>query len=440
MDGYTSNANLIKTKSKKKKKFIIPMFFVFATLVIVGTSYALWQLTFTQSGTNVITTGCLKLTLTDEADAINLTGATPTSDEDGKKLEPYTFTLTNICTAETNYVVNLETLSSDGKILADNYVRANLNDGSNEVFLDNLLETHVNEEKVISDAIKAYKLYQGKLGSREKISFNLRLWMSEDTEAIDEVMEASWQGKITVTASYVPVGIKNLMKEIDFGELEDWGYAGTLMINKTYTQNALYMENKSIDRIVFQSVLNPYNEAESVVDFSQAQDRSILGYYVSTGETDFRGNSLYTLYIQADGKIKINSKASYFFSGWYLYSIDYDLDNYIFEGLENLDTSLITDMSYMLYLNHSDSLDLTIFDTSKVINMDFMFYECQKLTTTINITNPNVENYSNMFYGAATEEGAQITVNYTAETSDSVDRMIATKSDNSNVVKGTLIS
>ena len=64
---------------KTNKKVIVTLFVMFA-VVLIGTSYALWQLTLTQEGTNVITTGCLKLTLTDDTDAINLTDATPTSD------------------------------------------------------------------------------------------------------------------------------------------------------------------------------------------------------------------------------------------------------------------------------------------------------------------------------------------------------------------------
>jgi len=41
-----------------------------------------------------------------------------------------------------------------------------------------------------------------------------------------------------------------------------------------------------------------------------------------------------------------------------------------------------------------------------------------------------------MLYNAATISPAKITVNYTAETSDLVDKMIATKSEKSNIVKG----
>lgn len=68
-----------------------------------------------------------------------------------------------------------------------------------------------------------------------------------------------------------------------------------------------------------------------------------------------------------------------------------------------------------------------------------MFQGCSKLTTTINIMNANITNYSYMFQGAATASGAKVTVNYTEDTSTIVDKMIATKSSNSNVVKGSKI-
>ena len=56
----------------------------------------------------------------------NLENVTPISDIDGKMLLPYTFTLENICTTDTNYVINLETLPSGEKILANHYVQLSL--------------------------------------------------------------------------------------------------------------------------------------------------------------------------------------------------------------------------------------------------------------------------------------------------------------------------
>ena len=109
--------------------------------------------------------------------------------------------------------------------------------------------------------------------------------------------------------------------------------------------------------------------------------------------------------------------------------------------LSSFNTSKVTDMSQM-FTNCSSltSLNISKFDTTNVVKMDRMFAGCSKLTTTINIKNPNLTNYSYIFTSSAITEGAQITVNYVASASTLVDKMIATKSANSNVVKGTVIS
>ena len=105
--------------------------------------------------------------------------------------------------------------------------------------------------------------------------------------------------------------------------------------------------------------------------------------------------------------------------------------------ISSFNTSKVTDMLLMFRgCSSLTNLDLSNFNTSNVIKMGMMFSDCSKLTTTINIMNANVTNYSSMFSNAATASGAKITVNYKADASTLVDSMIATKSSNSNVVKG----
>ena len=102
----------------------------------------------------------------------------------------------------------------------------------------------------------------------------------------------------------------------------------------------------------------------------------------------------------------------------------------------SFNTANVTNMSGMFSDCKSlTSLDLSNFNTSNVTNMSDMFNGCSSLTTTINIMNANVSNYSSMFKNAATASGSKITVNYIADASALVDSMIATKSSSSNVVK-----
>lgn len=365
------------------KKVVVPFLIVLLVIIVVGTSYALWQIVLQQTNTNVITTGCLKLTLTENTDAINLENVTPISDIDGKMLLPYTFTLENICTTDTNYVINLETLPSGEKILANHYVKVNLVSLNDELFLDKLLDQYINEEKVIADAITAYKLYRGKLKNKEIKQFSLRLWMSEDTEAVDEVMNAIWNGKITVTATYIPpIDMKNVMIKID----KQSRYLGAGMNefhNLTYTQNLKY----SLSKIIYEKSLNPHTDAVEIVDFSEGQDKSVMAYYVK----DIEGDT-HTLYIQADGKIKVNPIGSYYFTYEKLFG---EMQPIEFEGIENLDTSLVTDMSYMFYHFYPSSLDTSNFNTSQVTDMSYMFYNCSSLTN-LDVSGFNTSNVTDM--------------------------------------------
>ena len=76
--------------NKKTKVAIIGV--IALVLVTIGASYAYWLITRTQQGENVITTGCLDITLNGSGD-ITLSNQIPMSDEEGMKLMPYTFTV-----------------------------------------------------------------------------------------------------------------------------------------------------------------------------------------------------------------------------------------------------------------------------------------------------------------------------------------------------------
>ena len=108
--------------------------------------------------------------------------------------------------------------------------------------------------------------------------------------------------------------------------------------------------------------------------------------------------------------------------------------------LSSFNTNNVTNMERMFSgCSTLTSLDLSSFNTSNVTNMSGMFWNCKKLQTQINIMNANITGYKIVFYNAATDPNAKITVNYIADASTIVDSMIATKSSNSNIVKGKQI-
>lgn len=130
-------------------------------------------------------------------------------------------------------------------------------------------------------------------------------------------------------------------------------------------------------------------------------------------------------------------------SGWntsnvtdmsYMFNICSSLTEII--GLENLNTSNITYMEYMFNgCSSLTSLELSSFDTSNVTSMGGMFGYCIKLNAEI-IIKHKLNNYSNIFKNCSTESGSEFVVNYNNATKDYIDTYIATKSENSNVIKG----
>ena len=153
------------------------------------------------------------------------------------------------------------------------------------------------------------------------------------------------------------------------------------------------------------------------ISYATSQNKKVYGYLVDTGLKDSTDNTkpLYNLYIVSEAQIFAPSSSNYIFS---------------FRKYANG-----KNISNLISINFNNN-----FNTSKVTNMEYMFYKCESLTTTINIMNANVSNYTNMFFKAATASDSKITVNYIADASTLVDNMIATKAYDSNVIKGNIIS
>ena len=66
-------------------------------------------------------------------------------------------------------------------------------------------------------------------------------------------------------------------------------------------------------------------------------------------------------------------------------------------NIGNLNTSQVTDMSYMFFCSRQTSLDLTHFNTANVTNMGEMFYGCSELTA-LDLSHFDTANVTNMGY------------------------------------------
>ena len=197
---------------KDKKKVLVWSLvgIISIIFIVIGISYALWTMNFSQTGHNQITSKCFRLEFIEEEDSnISLREAYPISDEDGRNLVPYTFKVVNECSAKAKYTIRLETLNTttmDGK-----YIKNLLNHGV-ILPLNELEETDV----TLENASKSYVLMNSTINGHEEKSYELRLWIDGSiTSENKEVMNKIFESKVTIESDYDPTYTEELLNGSD---------------------------------------------------------------------------------------------------------------------------------------------------------------------------------------------------------------------------------
>ncbi|MBQ9833737.1 MAG: hypothetical protein IJO33_00915 [Bacilli bacterium] len=215
-------AKQCKKNSKKHTKkicsnrcFLIAILFtiiIFALIVVIFSSYALWNDTKVQEGQNLISTGCFSVTLTDnnedsQATSISLINTYPISDVKGQNLKPYQFTITNTCNINAQYRIALSSLSNS--TLNPQYIKYLFNNINNTdtikqlstaptTNLDNETLSIINSKNDPYSVSSSYLMEEESLNAGESKTFNLRLWMS--IEADNSMMNKGFYGVVSVTS------------------------------------------------------------------------------------------------------------------------------------------------------------------------------------------------------------------------------------------------
>ena len=177
----------------KKKIGLVILSLCLIGIVAIGISYAWWRFTAIQDKTNVGISKCFELELSNESDAINLTNTYPITDEEGRKLTPYTFTLTNTCTLSAEYKLNMEML--EGTTLNSKYVAVMVNNGAIK-----LLSTYDESTTSIDGSTESRTLDTGILGPNGSKDYSVSLWMDKSVTLEDDVQNKVFKSKIVVNA------------------------------------------------------------------------------------------------------------------------------------------------------------------------------------------------------------------------------------------------
>ena len=219
-------------------------------------------------------------------------------------------------------------------------------------------------------------------------------------------------GKIIIGADYCGI---HLTKEIDNSSnykliyiptenSQSKGFLNSSNKNRNIIRNRINSVTiYSSDDVISENAIIPTDENKKW-DVSEKQDNTIIAWY------EENENKTYDIYIapntQTTGvKIKANENSSYLFA--FIGRNTVCTDKQVIYGLENLDTSEVTNMNHMFYYcgyNSMTSLDLgNNFDTSKVTDMAYMFYYCgynamTKLDLRDKFNTSNVENMYGMFW------------------------------------------
>ena len=176
---------------QKKNIIFLSISLILIILLGIGVSYSMWSVSVSQDTNNTAYTECFDLSITNKENNISLDNAYPISNDKGKSLTPYTFTVTNTCDITTQYNINLEVLNNS--TLSSKFI---------DVMFEgniNLLSSYDNTDKVNTSSIESRKLTTGILKSRESKDYSLSLWIDYNTTLEDLNNEIkSFKSKIVV--------------------------------------------------------------------------------------------------------------------------------------------------------------------------------------------------------------------------------------------------
>ena len=342
-------------KNNKKKILIYSILGIITVLIVTLTiTYAYWILTRQQTGENIVNTACLNISFTGEND-ITLDKAYPMNDEQLDKFlsteTPYHFTIHNECSELASATINLESLNAGAeKQLEDQYINAILYEDDYHNNLNSVKKLNASiyndENKVIANSLHAYSLYNFNLKPDETRDFNLLLYMDPDTPMEEENMNASWKGKITLSTGYKEDS-KALRKISSSDTNGMWGYKDKLT-------KIVIEDSKSVKEAPDGGkVYGPFDESEYGT-------KAVESYVVcEADDTNCVG------YLQSEGKVIANSDSSYLFASFP------NVTEII--GLEKLDVSQVSIMIGMFMDSGLASIDLSMWNTSKVTNVGGLF-------------------------------------------------------------------
>ena len=192
---------------KKRLAFILVAVCLVGVLGI-GISFAWWRYTVIQDKTNVGVSKCFSIELANKANEINLTNMYPITDEEGRKLTPYTFTLKNTCSVSAKYSLNMEML--EGTTLNSNYLAVLVNNKDIK-----LLSSYNTATTVIDGSTESRTLDTGVLQANSSKDYSISLWMDKSVTLSDDAQNKVFKSKVVVDAVATETAMDKIIASVD---------------------------------------------------------------------------------------------------------------------------------------------------------------------------------------------------------------------------------
>ena len=416
----------------KKRKIIIIVagIFLLASLLI-GISYAYYMNNAIQDGSNAFGSACFKITFTDSND-ISLMSSLPIKDKDADNLTPYTFTITNVCKLDMDYNINLETLS--GTTMDLNAIKYKLNKSNPKVLgtiSENSSSVFINDNVTSSKTIKT-----GLLKPNVSKTFELRMWIDYDS-TYEQASQKDFFSKLVVSTIIYDDNVAMLKSGKDFNKIirdlagdepsEEQINEITPEIENMREMIRNYEEgNGEVDESDFLDYEGDYNyykrlihfydtfgiyalivdsNVEQIIFTNTPPEDGIVTEIISTENSKSDILTWYdngVIYIYSpEKKIYLNRDSS----GMFL-----NLSSLTSLDVSNFDSTKVVDMSYMfntegMNINHSIGEKMSIksitgldnFDTFNVENME-MTFACLNNITNLEVEDFDTSNVVNMSY------------------------------------------
>ena len=220
-------------KDKLNNKNIIITVIVLLLILGIGFSYAWWRYTVIQDKTNVGVSNCFKLELANQANEINLINMYPITDEEGRKLTPYTFTLKNTCSVSAKYSLNMEML--EGTTLNSNYLAVLVNNKDIK-----LLSSYNTATTVIAGSTESRTLDTGVLQANSSKDYSISIWMDKSVTLSDDAQNKVFKSKVVIDAVATDMNAADFAMEKIIASVDTTGKCPT--INSDGTVNVTSAE------------------------------------------------------------------------------------------------------------------------------------------------------------------------------------------------------